>query len=304
MGDDAIARQTRVCANMRSYVELPDGWRRISAEGPGPFVTREVLQSPDGRIVHWRSRLHRKLRARSDRTGIWWRPDRIAWWLGLLFGIGSACFALAALASMWSSASRPWIGVTYFVGSLFFTTAAGIQWHEAINVQDGPELARGAFRRWWSWEPTRIDWLAGAIQFVGTIFFNVNTFAAMNDALTTKQELLRVWTPDVIGSICFLVSSELAYAEVCNAWFSLRNRTLTWWIVAMNMLGSIAFGVSAIASTIQPSTDEPVSAAIANAGTAIGGICFLIGSVLLLPEASKEAASVPATPAIPTEVPA
>ena len=84
-----------------------------------------------------------------------------------------------------------------------------------------------------------------------------------------------------------LVASELAYAEVCNAWVSFRNRTLSWWIVAVNMLGSIAFGVSAIASTIQPSTDEPVSAAISNAGTAFGGICFLIGAVLLLPEAAK-----------------
>lgn len=290
---------------MRGYVELPKGWQRISAEGPGPFITREVLKMPDGHLLHWRSRRHRKTRGANDRTGVWWRPDRVAWWLGLLFGIGSTCFAVAALASMWSSASRPWIGVTYFVGSIFFTTAAGIQWHEAINVERGPvHIGHGGIRRWWSWEPTRIDWLAGAVQFVGTIFFNINTFAAMNDALDTKQQLLRIWTPDVIGSICFLIASELALAEVCNAWFSFRNRTLSWWIVAVNMLGSIAFGVSAAASLIQPSTDEPVSAAIANAGTALGGICFLVGAVLLLPEAAQDDARATATPTIPTEVPA
>jgi len=290
---------------MRSYVELPDGWRRISADGPGPFVTHEVLQAPDGRTLRWRSRLHRKTRAKSDRTGVWWRPDRIAWWMGLFFGIGSTCFAVAAFASMWASVTRPGIGITYFVGSIFFTTAAGMQLHEAINVERGPEhLTRSSFRRWWSWEPKRIDWLAAAIQFVGTIFFNINTFAAMNDALDTKQQLLRIWTPDVIGSICFLVSSELAYAEVCNAWVCFRNRTLSWWIVALNMLGSIAFGVSAAASLIEPSTDEPVSAAIANAGTALGGVCFLIGAVLLLPEAAREAAPTTASPTTPSEVPA
>ena len=69
------------------------------------------------------------------------------------------------------------------------------------------------------------------------IFFNINTFAAMNDALHQAAAAARSWTPDVVGSICFLVASELAYAEVCNAWVCFRNRTLSWWIVALNMLG-------------------------------------------------------------------
>ena len=37
----------------------------------------------------WRSRLHRKGRA-GPREGVWWRPDRVSWWIGLLFAIGSA----------------------------------------------------------------------------------------------------------------------------------------------------------------------------------------------------------------------
>lgn len=273
---------------MRSYVELPDGWRRVAAEGPGPFVTREVLEAPDGHVLRWRSRQHRKARARGDREGVWWRPGRIGWWIAVLFAIGSTCFAVAAMASQWASVTRPGIGITFFVGSIFFTAAAGLQFHEAINVERGPErLSRAAFRRWWSWEPRRIDWLAAAVQFVGTLFFNVNTFLAMQDGLDARQQLLRVWAPDVIGSICFLVSSELAYAEVCNAWVCFRNRTLSWWIVALNMLGSVAFGVSAITSLVVPSTDEPVSAAIANAGTSVGALCFLVGAVLLMPEAAE-----------------
>jgi hypothetical protein len=59
--------------------------------------------------------------------------------------------------------------------------------------------------------------------------------------------------------------------------------------VALNMLGSIAFGVAAVASLIEPSRNEPVSATIENAGTALGALCFLAGALLLIPEAARPA---------------
>ena len=267
--------------------ELPEGWERVAADGPGPFVTSEVLRAPDGSLVRWHSRLHRKGRA-GPRAGVWWRPDRVSWWIGLLFAIGSTCFALAAIVSQWASVSRPAIGVTYFVGSIFFTVAGYLQFSEAVNVEHGP--VRGAANLRWrpaSWEPRRIDWLASAIQLAGTLFFNVSTFAGMKHGFDARQTNLRVWTPDVFGSICFLVSSELAYAEVCHRWVCLRARSLSWRIVTLNLVGSIAFGVSAVTSLIEPSTQEPVSAAIANAGTAVGALCFLAGAVMLAPEAAQ-----------------
>ena len=270
-----------------SATDLPAGWQRVASDGPGPFVTSEVLRSPDGRLVRWRSRLHRKARG-GTRDGVWWRPDRISWWMGLLFAIGSACFALAAIASQWASAPRPAIGVTYFVGSIFFTVAAYLQFSEAVNVEHGPVPGAGRLRwRPASWEPRRIDWLASAIQLAGTLFFNVSTFAGMKHGFDTRQSDLRVWTPDVFGSICFLVASELAYAEVCHRWVCLRARSLSWRIVTLNLVGSIAFGVSAVTSLIEPSTSEPVSAAIANAGTAVGALCFLAGAIMLPLEAAQ-----------------
>jgi hypothetical protein len=271
----------------RGGTALPEGWERVSADGPGPFVTREVLRAPDGSLVHRRSRVHRKADP-GGREGVWWRPDRVAWWMGVLFAVGSACFAAAAVASQWASASRPAIGVTYFVGSIFFTAAAYLQYGEAVNVEHGP--MRGPARSRWrpaSWEPRRIDWLASAIQLVGTVFFNVSTFEGMRRGLDVHQTNLRVWTPNVFGSICFLVSSELAYAEVCHRWVCLKARSLSWRIVAVNLVGSIAFGVSAVTSLVEPSTQEPVSAAIANAGTAVGALCFLAGAIMLLPEAAR-----------------
>jgi hypothetical protein len=39
---------------------------------------------------------------------------------------------------------------------------------------------------------------------------------------------------------------------------------------------------------IEPSSGEPVSARLANAGTAVGGVCFLIAAVALMPQAAAE----------------
>src|ERR1044072_4804603 len=48
-------------------------------------------------------------------------------WIAVLFAIGAACFLGAALASQWASVTRPGIGVTFFAGSIFFTSAAYLQ---------------------------------------------------------------------------------------------------------------------------------------------------------------------------------
>lgn len=207
--------------------------------------------------------------------------------MAILFAVGSLCFAGAAIASHWISASRPAIGWTFFIGSLFFTAAGYIQYSEAAGGDHGP-AAKARRRRWRpaSWESRRLDWLASLVQFIGTILFNISTFAALNHDLTTHQANTRVWAPDIFGSIAFLISSELAFAEVCHRWISFRPRTISWWIAAINLLGSIAFGISAIASLTEPDTGEAVSTRIANSGTALGGVCFLIGAVLLIPEAA------------------
>jgi hypothetical protein len=175
-------------------------------------------------------------------------------WIGLGFAIGSVCFWAASTASQWSSVTRPGIGVTFFAGSIFFTGAAYLQTREEHDD-------------------------ASLIQFAGTIFFNVSTFEAMKRGFDTKETDLRVWTPNVFGSICFLVSSWMA-------WHPERNR-----INALNLLGSVAFGVSAGAAFVEPSGDEPLNAAIANAMTSLGAVCFLAGAVILY----RQATSTPST---------
>jgi hypothetical protein len=177
--------------------------------------------------------------------------------------LGSACFALAAIASQWASAPRPAIGVTFFVGSVLFTAAAYLQLRDA---QSG----------------SRADRIASTVQLAGTLFFNLSCFQGMKHGLDTHQENLRVWSPDAFGSVCFLVASEIALAQVCGRWVCLHGRSREWRMAALNMLGSIAFGVAAVTSLIEPSTGEPVSAAVTNATTALGALCFLAGALPLL----------------------
>ncbi len=187
--------------------------------------------------------------------------DRREGWTAALFAAGSLCFAVASFASQWASAPRPAIGATFFVGSIAFTLASFLQLTTA----------------------TRRDRRAAIVQLAGTLFFNVSTFAGMQHGFDAREIDLRVWSPDAFGSVCFLVASELALASVCGArWVCRRRGAREWRIAALNMVGSVAFGVAAVTSLVEPSTSEPVSAAIANAGTTSGALCFLAGALLML----------------------
>jgi hypothetical protein len=107
---------------------------------------------------------------------------------------------------------------------------------------------------------------------------------SLSSSLDAQQAHHRIWTPDALGSICFLVASELAFAEVGHRLLSWLPHRRSWRITALNLFGSVAFGVSAIASFILPTTGEPASVWLTNLGTFVGAICFLVGAVLLLPE--------------------
>ena len=129
---------------MSGYVDVPDGWTRVTASGPGPFVSSEVIREPDGTEHRWESRRHRKQSPARRRDAaktpgsesVWWRPHQRDWWMAVLFVIGSLCFTAGAVASQGEATPRRWIGVTFFVGSLFFTSAAYV-----------PAVLRGGQRR-------------------------------------------------------------------------------------------------------------------------------------------------------------
>lgn len=186
---------------------------------------------------------------------------------------------------------------TFFVGSLFFTSAGYLAFHEAASAPAG--ILTAAHRRRRSivrWQPRRIDWWAALVQLAGTIAFNVSTFAATRGDLSSGQDQRLVWTPDVVGSVCFLVASWLGYAEVNRGVLPRSDRSVGWRIAALNMVGSIAFGASAIAARYIPTTGEPANIALVNLGTFLGAVCFLAGAALLPVESARDAvAPVPTT---------
>ena len=221
----------------------------------------------------------------------WWAPGAVGWWIGVLFAVGSLCFALGAAPGYVDAVGVATDSVTFFVGSLFFTVAAFLQYLEVVHA---PRLPRGIGtterRRSFSWEPQRVEWWAALVQLAGTLLFNVSTFDAMRGQLSATQANRLVWTPDALGSICFLVASGLAWADVGQAWWSWQPRNPSWRITALNLGGSMAFGVSAVASHVVPASDQPRNVALMNLGTFVGALCFLIGALLLLPERTRDAA--------------
>ena len=230
---------------------------------------------------------HRAARASATRGPTWWAPRARGWWIGVLFAIGSTLFALGALPPYPDAVGIRWDTATFFVGSLFFTAAAFLTYREAVDA--APQAQNPRHRRFFVYQPRRIDWWACGIQLVGTLYFNVSTGVAMATDLTAEAANRHVWRPDAVGSICFLVASLLAWYEVCHAWAAWRPRLWSWWITLLNLLGSVAFGVSAVAGYINPATGALRNAERANLGTFVGAVCFLVGASLLLPERTETA---------------
>ena len=185
------------------------------------------------------------------------------------------------------------LGATFFIGSIFFTTAAYLQFHETLAAPEGvlADSARpGRLASLVGWTPRRLDWWSGIVQFVGTIFFNLTTFAATRDALSLVQDRRLIWAPDLVGSICFLVASWLAYSEVNRGIRPRHDGSVGWWITVVNMGGSIAFGAAAIASRYTRANGEIANVALVNLATFVRAVCFFGGALLLPIESARDSA--------------
>ena len=261
--------------------------------GIGPFTTARRFQRSDGAEVEFSAWHHRKGHGLIDpsdgsKTAVrWWAPDRRGWWIAGLFMVGSACFALGAFPPT-ASALGSAAGYVFFIGSIFFTSAAYGQYYEATNEGDDLE-GHGRTRRLFGIRATSLGWWASAIQLIGTVAFNVSTFSVLLE-LSTRQEEALVWVPDMVGAACFLVASSLVIMETHDRLRGQLLRTLESRIAAINMLGSIAFGISALAAFVVPLTGELANADLVNSTTFVGAALFFIGALLLIPAMRPEPA--------------
>ena len=278
------------------YVEPPEGWTRLGGRGLGPFVTREVFRRPDGSQVVWESRWHRKHPTGAPAAHTWWAPRAIAWWIGVLFAIGSVCFALGACPPY---ATR--VGRTPTTSPTSSGRSSSPRRRSCSTTRRPRRASRwnariaAGYAALFRLQHHRIDWWASLIQLIGTLWFNRTTFSSWVVGLGAASTHHPVWRPDALGSVCFLVSSWLAWAEECHGSFAWRPRHLSWWITLLNLVGSVAFGVSAVASYVKPN-GQLVSLVWTNLGTFVGALCFLAGAVLLLPE--RTLGGPPAEPAL------
>ena len=185
-----------------------------------------------------------------------------------LFAIGSTFFAVATVPGMSAIAGAGLPNALCFIGSWFFTTAG---WMQLV-------LARPALG---------VGWCSAATQFAGTILFNISTGSALW-AHAVRPERRLVWTPDMLGSVAFLVSGVLGIVAVTAVVGLIELKARDWQAEWINMIGCVAFGVSALGAWVTESgvTED---ALLANVGTFVGAVCFLIAALLLLPRDAQSA---------------
>ena len=185
--------------------------------------------------------------------------------MALCFALGSTCFLIGPFPGYVALVGASADGVTFFVGSILFT-------------------AGGALQSWLAWPDRgvssggRAAWWAAIVQSAGTLFFNVTTYQAMHVTLTNPDYDKLVWRPDWRGSICFLISGAIAYrASQRHGWYGWLpvREGAGWWQPAVNLLGCIFFGISAVAGYLVPATGAMIDKAAANWNTALGAACFL-----------------------------
>lgn len=211
--------------------------------------------------------------------------------MALSFAIGSTCFLIGPFPGYVQLVGSSADGITFFVGSIFFTAGgalqSGLAWPDRSSGRDGKAA-------WWT----------AIIQSAGTLFFNVSTFQAMETAISSSGYNHLVWRPDAYGSVCFLVSGAIAYvASPRRGWLPVRSGT-GWWQPLVNLLGCVFFGISAIAGYVVPSTGSMIDLAAANWNTSVGAACFLACAIAGLRPAPADAhATHPTAAPLPERTP-
>jgi hypothetical protein len=187
-------------------------------------------------------------------------------WMAAGFALGSLCFLVGPFPGFGSVVGATAVALTFFVGSLLFTTGGALQTWIAAGERHAGAIGRAA---WWS----------AVIQSAGTLFFNFSTFRAVQVVVADPDYDRLVWRPDAFGSVCFLVSGVIAYrASSRRGWLPARQAP-GWWEPAVNLLGCALFGVSAVAGYVVASSTTVIDQAAANWNTSLGAACFLTCAV-------------------------
>ncbi|MEM1058595.1 MAG: hypothetical protein AAGK14_05055 [Verrucomicrobiota bacterium] len=306
------------------HLEFPGDWVQLAAHGAHGFITRLVHRLPDGRLHLWHSRRHRKqrppmvveapdgdgdiasherieaLEKRHPWRWVWWcwQPARLAWWVGLIFFLGSWCFIFGTVPPTFPSVQE-WLGSNdieadwwCFAGSVFFTVGSWLQWLEVLNAPppqraDGAVAGRGAWR-WWGWDPDRLDFRLSAVQLAGALLFNVNCWFSLYEGLPWQTANLIVWTPSTIASCCFIVAAHLGLVEVAHKPWGIKPYDIGWWTNLFGLLGAVGFFTSSVFGFFAQGPLQLPQWWGNDLALMMGSVFFLASTYLLIPETALE----------------
>ncbi len=135
---------------------------------------------------------------RADEVGLG-RLRRLNATAATAFIIGGALFAAGAAVAQIGSGDATTCASIYFAGGLFFNTGGYVSLLQVINaprhVPGGEGRLVTRSWRWWSYEPTRVDWLSAVVLFAGTLVFGVNLLDSFLQGLSVQQINRLIWTP-------------------------------------------------------------------------------------------------------------
>ena len=272
------------------------------SHGAWPFKTRQHYRREDGSVEVRHSRHHRKglpgqrswVEIARELTSCLWMPREMNWWIGIIFSTGATIFAIGSLLFLFPALAASYemdedqINMVFFAGSIPFTTAAWLQLVQSANAGAFAKSQHSQSRRFrlFGWFPGDAGWLSCALQFVGTVLFNLNTFDALHPPGSWVLQDLEIWVPNILGSILFFASGYLAYIETCHAHWAWRPDLIDWWITFINLMGCAAFLISAAFAFVPPEAPGFDAVTYSLVFTLLGALAFLIGALLMLPEAA------------------
>jgi hypothetical protein len=182
--------------------------------------------------------------------------------MGVFFALGSLCFVAGPLNAYGNAVGANADALTFFIGSILFTLGGVSQC--LLAAPERPDRPTGL-----------AGWRTAWIQSIGTLLFNLMTFAAITITATSRHYNTVVWGPNAIGSVCFLISGTIFYLSSPRRGLLPRFDHEGWWEASINLLGCVLFGISALTSYATGHAGALISTRATNWTTTLGAACFL-----------------------------
>jgi hypothetical protein len=212
-----------------------------------------------------------------------------------VFVVGSAFFVLGAAGSLVPEqfpsdhAMSVFAESCYFLGATLYTAGIYAQLLERINADESvrPDRSAAALKRF-QWFAVRADlgFLVPFALLLGSLVFNYETVFSLGSSVGLLPPLW-LWESSMLGSLLFLVSAALQFADSGDRCWDFDRREPSCWVALLFVVGSIGFIIGSLpglGAPGLPTNETGPGALIVKVGFLIGGLAYLTGSFLMVPE--------------------